>query len=35
MPAATNFGTVNVGASSSVVAKTISSTGTAAPRSRR
>jgi mono/diheme cytochrome c family protein len=30
MPAATNFGTVNVGASSSVVAKTISSTGTAA-----
>jgi hypothetical protein len=30
MPSATNFGTVSVGASSSVVAKTISSTGTAA-----
>jgi len=30
MPSATNFGTVNVGASSSIVAKTIGSTGTAA-----
>jgi len=30
MPSATNFGTVNVGASSSVVAKTITSSGTAA-----
>ncbi len=30
MPSATNFGTVNVGASSSIVAKTINSTGTAA-----